>query len=381
MRPSLLHLALGALLVVAATGCTPNAPRAGSAAKPAANPAGQASAPALRPDYFAGKTVTLLVNYSPGGPTDVFARLLAQHLDRHIPGKPTIVVENKPGAGGAIGINHHYNVSKKDGLTIGVFTPHFSGQLLDAEGVQFDESKFLFLGATTESQVSFINPSIGARTMRELPQATGEIVAGGLSPDSSKDMAIRNALNLLGVKYKYVTGYPGNSDIRAAFQRGEVNYVEESLTGWFTGVAPMVSAGTAVGLGQRGTARGGQIVRDPRVSDIPTYLETAIELKGEAVKQSVEYRALLALIAMSATSREVVYPPGTDPAVVQAMRQAMNDTFADPEFAAAAEKILGFQMDFLPGPEAGDLAVRIVQDAGRDPEALEYLKRLTKEKS
>ena len=380
MRTPLKLLALGTLLTLAVA-CAPSAPRGGAAAKPGPNPAGQSAPAPLRAVYFAGKTVTLLVNYSPGGPTDVFARLLAQHLDKHIPGKPTIIVENKPGAGGAVGINHHYNVSKKDGLTIGVFTPHFSGQILGAEGVQFDESKFLYLGATTESQVSFVSPSVGARTMRDLATTSAEIVAGGLSPDSSKDMAVRTALNLMGAKYKYVTGYPGNSDIRAAFQRGEVNYVEESLTGWFTGVAPLVSAGNAIGLAQRGTARGGQIVRDSRVADIPTYLEVAVDLKGEAVKQSVDYRAMVSLIAMSASSREIVYPPGTDPAVVETMRKAMVDTFADAEFQAAAEKMLAFQIDFLPGAEAQDLAERIVRDASQDPDALEYLKRLTREKN
>lgn len=379
MRAPLPLLVLAAALVLAA--CAPGAPRAGPAARPAGGSADRPAQASLRPDYFAGKTVTLLVNYSPGGPTDVFARLLAQYLDRHLPGQPTIIVENKPGAGGAVGINHHYNLSKKDGLTIGVFTPHYSGQLLGAEGVQFDESQFLYLGATTESQVSFIHPSVGVRVMRDLPAATAEIVAGGLAPDSSKDMAIRASLNLLGVRYKYVTGYPGNSDIRAAYQRGEVNYVEESLTGWFTGVAPLVSAGQAIGLAQRGTMRGGQVVRDPRVPDLPTYLEVAVELKGEAVKQTVEYRALLALIAMSAASREVVYPPGTDPAVVEVMRKALADTFADPEFLAAAEKILGFQIEFMPGAEAQELVQRIVRETGQDAAAIEYLKRLTREKN
>jgi tripartite-type tricarboxylate transporter receptor subunit TctC len=358
------------LLVAPLLACARAAPGQPAASKPAA---------AGRTDYFAGKTITLLVNYSAGGPTDVFARLLAQHLDRHIPGRPTIIVENRPGAGGIVGINHLYNVVRKDGLTIGVFTPHLSGQLLGAEGVQFDESRFFYLGATSESQVAYVHPSLG-RSFRELARGSAEVVAGGLSPDSSKDMAIRAALNLLGVKYKYVTGYPGNADVRAAFQRGEVNFTEESLTGWFTGAASLVQAGNAVPVGQRGIVRGGQIVRDPRVPDIPTYFEIALERRGEEVRRSVEYRALAALVGMGALSREVVYPPGVDQALVDLMRQALADTFADPEFLAAAEKILSFQIDFLPGAEAQEIVQRIVREAGEDPEAMEYLRRLAKER-
>jgi tripartite-type tricarboxylate transporter receptor subunit TctC len=345
-------------------------------AKPAAR---QAASAAPASTSFAGKTITLSVNYSAGGPTDVFARLLAQHLDRHIPGKPTIIVDNKPGAGGIVGMNHVYNVVRKDGLTIGVFTPHYTGQILGAEGVQFDESQFQHLGATAESQASFVHQRV-ARSGRELPQATAEVIAAGLSPDSSKDMSIRSALNLLGVRFKYVTGYPGNSDMRAAFQRGEVNFVEESLTGWFTGVQPLLKEGGAVPVAQRGISRNGQIVRDPRLADVPTYFELAEELRGPDVRNTVEYRALTTVVNTSAMSREIVYPPGVDPAVVDLMRQAVADTFADEEFLAAAEKLLGFKMEFIPGSEAAALAQRIIRESSADADALEYLKRLTKER-
>jgi tripartite-type tricarboxylate transporter receptor subunit TctC len=378
-------LAVG--LVTALLGaCAPAAPAGaptagGPAVAPAraAKPGAAGGASAARGDTFAGKTLTVLVNYSAGGPADVTARLMAQYLDRHIPGRPTIIVENKAGAGGIIGMNYLYNVARKDGLTLGVHTPAYAGQMLGAEGAQFDEAKFLYLGALSESQVLFANANLGARTLTDLTRTTGEIVAGGLSPDSSKDMGIRVVLNLVGAKYKYVTGYPGSNDVRAAFQRGEVNLSEESLTGWATGYAPFVKDGTAVPLGQRGLLRGGEIVRDERFVDVPTYFELATGQRGDEAKQSLEYRALATLVGTSAMSREFIYPPGTDAALVDTMRQAMADLFADPEFLAAAEKLFSYRMEFLPGAEAQDLAQRIVQQSSEDVEAVEYLRRLTKQ--
>jgi tripartite-type tricarboxylate transporter receptor subunit TctC len=363
------------------TGAAGGSAPAAAPAKPAKPAAQQPAQGAARDNYFAGKTVTLSVNYSAGGPTDTFARLMAQHLEKHIPGRPNVIVENKPGAGGVVGMNHVYNVARKDGLTIGVFTPHYTGQVLGAEGVQFDESKFLHLGATTESQASVVGSSVGVRSMKDLPTATAEVVAGGLSPDSSKDLSIRTALNLLGVKYKYVTGYPGNSDFRAAFQRGEINFAEESLTGWFTAIVPWIQQGQAVPMGQRGTIKNGQIVRDSRLPDVPTYFEVAVEARGESVRQTVDYRALATIINTNAMSREVVYPPGVDSALVEVMRKAMLDLFADPEFLAGAEKVLGFQMEFMSGAEAHELAQRIINEGARDTEAVEYLKRLSRDQN
>jgi putative tricarboxylic transport membrane protein len=385
------HWRIGALcsclaLVLAACGSAASSGAPGAPGKPA-KPGRQDAAPAAAQAgtrgeiNFAGKTITLMVNFSAGGPTDVFARLLARSLDQHIPGRPTIIVENRPGAGGMVGMNYLYNASKKDGLTIGVFTPGFPGQILGADGVQYDESEFANLGVTLESQASFTNPDLGVKNMQDLPQASTEVVFGGLSPDSSKDLGMRSALNALGVKYKYVTGYNGNADFRAAFQRGEINWAEESLTGWFTAIVPMIQAGQAVPMGQRGVLKDGQFVRDSRIADLPTYTEIIVASRGEAVKQTIDYRAMAALIGMNVTAREIVYPPGTDAALVEVMRQAVAETFQDAEFTGAAEKTLGFQQEFLAGAEAQELARRVLRQSREDPEAVDYLKRLSKQGS
>ena len=381
-------LTLAVLLAASLAACGPAGSGTGSGAAPAAKPiaqgaqpAGQAAPPALRADYFAGKTITALVNFSAGGPTDVFARLVAPHLEKYLPGQPKIVVENKPGAGGSIGSNQLYNASRKDGLTMGIFTSPFAQQVMEAEGVQYDSAGFVWLGGVSESSVSYAHVSLGARNAREMAQARGEIVAGGLSPESSKDLTLRTYLNMFGLKYRYVTGYPGQADINLAFRRGEVNYAEESLTSWVTNGAQFTKEGNAAPTSQRGILLGGQIVRDPRVADIPTHMESAIEAKGEAVAQTVEYRAMKIIAQMSSMLRAILYPPGMSPELTAAMRQAVAQTFADAEFQAAAERQLGFQFVFVPGAEAQDQAQLIINQAREDTEALDYLKRLAKEKN
>jgi hypothetical protein len=120
-------------------------------------------------------------------------------------------------------------------------------------------------------------------------------------------------------------------------------------------------------------------VRDSRLADVPTYTEIVVATRGEAVKQTLDYRAMAALIGMNVTAREMAYPPGTDAALVETMRQAVAETFQDAEFLGAAEKVLGFQQVFLPGAEAQELARRVLRESREDPEAVDYLKRLSKQ--
>jgi tripartite-type tricarboxylate transporter receptor subunit TctC len=387
----------GALYVIALllAGCSagpaqpsgPAAQRAGSApatATPASAAAAQppARAAAAKPasDYFAGKTITLLVNFSAGGPTDIFARLIAPYLERHVPGRPKVIVENRAGAGGVVGANQLYNLSRKDGSTLGVFTSPFGNQIMQNEGVQYDSAQFLWVGAMAETGVNYASTSTGIAGPRDVVSTPQELIIGGLSPDSSSDLSMRTYLNMLGRSYRYVTGYPGQSDIHLAFRRGEINYAQDSLTSWIAVVTPMVRDGQAVAVGQRGIVRGTQVVRDPRTPDIPTLLEVAVELKGEAVRQTIEYRAMQLLSRTTALIRGMMLPPGTSGEIVELLRRAVSDTFADRDFQAASENQLGIQFEFVAGAESQEQARQIIAGANDDPEALEYLLRLARER-
>ena len=351
-----------------AAACAPVVPRSAPG-----SPAGTS----LAPDYFAGKTLTLVVNFSAGGPTDLFGRLLVRHLAKHVPGTPTVIVQNVPGAGGKIGANQVYMAAKKDGLTIGVFTSPFANQILQGEGTQYDSARFLWLGGVSEGDVTFINSSLGVTRADELRTSRTEIVVGGLSPDSSEDISERTILNLWGINYKYVSGYAGNAEALNALMRDEVNFLQVSLMQWFSSVAPLVRDGSVVPIAQSGVLQQGEVVRDPRLPDLPTYEEIALSLDGPEVKNSVPYRASVAMLKLQdALLRAVVVPPATDQAVVDTLRQALADTMADEDFKAEARKSFGYELPFVPGAEAQTLARDIVE--GTDQQTLDYLRALSR---
>lgn len=405
MSSRLSRLTIVPLLALALAACTPAAAPSPTAApaKPAATtaPAATAKPAAAKPaattapaptaaakpaaktlpaDYFAGKTISLMVNYSPGGPTDILARMIAPVMSNLLPGKPTVIVENRPGAGGLVGLNWLASAAKKDGTVVGVLTSPFSAQLVGSGGAQYDAAKFRWLGGVTEAQIAYAHKSLNVKAPEDLPKVSQQIILGGLSPDSNKDLGLRTYLNMLGLKYKYVTGFPGGKDVTMALERGEVTFYEASLTEWVANIVPLVKDGVATQAGQRGIFKGGKLVRDPRVADIPTYFDIAVGAKGEAVKQNLDYRALLSAVKMSVMLRAIVLPNGADQAVVDVMSKAISDTFADKEFLAQGQRQLGFDFEFLQGPDAQILAEDIVKGTVEDKEAYEHLKKLASEK-
>jgi tripartite-type tricarboxylate transporter receptor subunit TctC len=365
MKPLLIACSILVWLVAA---CAPSAPSTAPTGLAVGTPASE---------YFGGKTVTLVVNFSAGGPTDIFGRLLARHLGKHVPGNPTVVVQNVPGAGGKIGANQVYMAARKDGLTIGVFTSPFANQILQGEGVQYDSAKFLWLGGISEGDVAFANASLGVTQAKHLAGTASEVIVGGFTPDSGVDISERTILDLWDVKYRYVSGYAGNAEARNALVRNEINFFQVSLTDWFSSVTQLVDDGSVVPIGQSGVLEQGEVVRDPRLPSVPTYEEIAVELKGPAVINSVQYRASVALLKVQdALLRAIVLPPGTDEAVVATLRKALADTLADDDFNAETRKSFGFELTFVPGPEAQALATEIVDDTDR--QTLDYLKALAR---
>lgn len=327
---------------------------------------------------FEDQTVAMLVNFSAGGGCDTGARVLAQFLPNHLGDGANVFVHNVPGAGGLVGLNTLFNTSVEDGTTVGFVCGMLSPQALEVEGAQYQATDFHWLGALVESQVLMADESLDIATMADLAEASG-VVSGGFAPDSTKDLGLKTLLNLLGTDYEHVSGYPGNADLRTALERGEINLHEETTTGFLTGVAEQVEAGTLVPLGQRGIVEGDEVVRDPALPDIPTYLELAVEVKGDEVTDTVEYKALEALIKIDSILRAVVYPPGTAEETVETMRAAVAATYEDPAFVAESESLLGAQPLVLTGEEAQETVAGIVADLDAVPEAREYLKGLATE--
>ena len=306
---------------------------------------------AAQESYYKGKTVRFLVNFSAGGPTDVFGRLIARYFPKHVAGNPAVTVQNMSGAGGIIGANYVYEIAKPDGLTIGVFSGMYLPQILGGAGVRYDLNQMPIIAGAAETSIVYIRTDSEVKTPTDIIKPAKQITVGGFTRENNKDLALRIAFDLLGVPYRYVTGYAGVAELRVAVQRGEISVTSESLTGYNTGGSLMVRDGTVMPLYQEGLlGPEGGTVRDTR-SELPSFPEFFRKVKGsdpsgplaEAYKISGGSRTML---------RFITAPPKTPGDLLQIMRKAFAAIFADPEFKAEAERMLQFQPLTFVGEEA-----------------------------
>src|SRR5256884_4843654 len=174
---------------------------------------------------FAGKTVTIVVGYKPGGGYDATARLLARRLPDHLPGKPTVIVQNMPGGNSIIAANHMYNVAKPDGLTIGTFNRNLPiAQLTRVQGVKFDMTKFAWIGsAANEATILAIRNDLPYKNFDELRKAKEPVVIGSTGPGANTHDFPLLLKDLLGVNLKIVSGYSSCAGIMLAVESKEVD--------------------------------------------------------------------------------------------------------------------------------------------------------------
>lgn len=326
--------------------------------------------------YYKGKSLRLLVNFPAGGATDVVARLAARYLPKHIAGNPTVVIQNMPGGGGNVGANYLYEIAKPDGLTVGVFSGGYLPQILGGSGVRFDLNNMPIIAGVGETSVVYIRTDLGVKTPSDILKPAKPVVVGGFTRESNKDLALRMALDLLGVPYRYVTGYAGEADLRLAAQRGEINYTSEGLSGYTMGAALLAREGTIMPIYQDGLAGpDGVIVRDPR-TDLPTFREyfrtvKGVELSGplgDAFKISAAVRSM---------GRYMVAPPKTPGPLLDILRKGFRDTFEDSEFKAEAVRVLGYQLVSFVGDDAEKVNAAVFRFATAS--VRDALKKLTQQ--
>jgi tripartite-type tricarboxylate transporter receptor subunit TctC len=326
--------------------------------------------------FYKGKSLRLLVNFPAGGATDVVARLVARYLSKHIPGNPAVVVQNMPGGGGNVGANYVYEVAKPDGLTVGVFSGGYLPQILGSSGVRFDLNKMPMIAGIGETSVVYIKADTGVKGPSEITKPLKPLVIGGFTRESNKDLSLRMALDLLGVPYRYVTGYGGEADLRVAIQRGEINYTSEGLTGYTMGGAQLAREGIVVPLYQDGLAgTDGAIVRDPR-TELPTFREFFKTAKG-AEPSGPLGDAFKISGAVRSMGRFVVAPPKTPATAVEILRRAFRDTLENPEFKAESGRAVGYQLVSLVGDDAEKLNAAVFRFATSS--VREALKKMTQE--
>ena len=305
---------------------------------------GEAAAEAQSP-YYQGKTITIVVGYKAGGGYDRMARLLAKHLPKHIPGKPTVIVQNMPGANSLIAANHVYNVAKPDGLTIGTFNRNLPlAQLTKVEGVKFDMTKFAWIGsAASESTILSIRTDLPYKTFDDLRKATKPLVVGTTGPGANTHDFPILLKEFLGLNLKIVSGYSSSADIMLAVERKEV----DARAGSYTSILPFIDRGLV-----RPLIRARAI--EPGIEKLPV---------DEDLAPNPRAKAIMALrSAPEVVGRPYVMPPGTSEELVKAMREAFRKVAEDPELKEEATR-LKMPVEYL----SGDEALKVVKELLAQP--------------
>ena len=278
--------------------------------------------------YYEGKTIRIIVGYSAGGGYDTYARVISRHMGKHLPGNPTIIVENMTGAGSLISANYLYKMAKPDGLTIGHFNGGlFFNQVLEQPGIEFDAKKFEFMGAavTEDCAIAFSKAS-GITSMDKWMASKTPVKMGGVGPGAyAPDNVIRIVKAALGLPIQLISGYKGTADIRLAVESGEL---AGTTWGWDS---MKVTWRKALETGDAVVVL--QALSKP-LPDLPKVPLAISYAKTDEARQLIE----VGIHSPGAFARPFVLTPGTPKERVDALRKAFQETLKDKEFLAEMEK-------------------------------------------
>jgi tripartite-type tricarboxylate transporter receptor subunit TctC len=278
-------------------------------------PSSDAQAP-----FYEGKTITVVIGAT-GGSLNVGARIVARHLGKHIPGNPTVIVQNMTGAAHLVATNHVFNVAKPDGLTLLATNPNVGiAQLSKVDTVRFDVRKFEWLGSSGPDGVALaIRADLPYKTFDELRKADRELVVGTTGPGSNAHDFPLLLKEFAGAKFKLVSGYPANADILLAIERKEVDV----WAAFASTVRPAVDRGAVRPLVR-------SRVPSPGFAQLPVDEDLASDPVGKAI---MGIRAI-----PQAIGRAFAAPPGTPADRLAILREALAKALRDPELRAEGDK-------------------------------------------
>jgi putative tricarboxylic transport membrane protein len=310
--------------------------------------------------FYAGKQLTILVNYDAGGPTDLEARVLSRHLGRHLAGNPRIIVQNMGGAAGLIGTKYLGEIAPRDGTMLGYFTGATQRYVSNPERFNVDLRTYEFIAVLPSGRIHFMRTDVRPGIERAADVVKGEnIVVGGLGRDGPKDLAMRLTLDMLGVPFKYVTGYNSSAQSMIALQRGEISYYADSPPLYKTKIEPEVKAGRLI-----------PVFYDPGYDgtefSVPAYMKNYAILPFHEFYQSIKgtmpdgqlWEAYKSILLVNGTMyRLMTLPPGAPRDAVNALRAAVVKLAADRGYLDEALKVMGDVPDYVTSPRLND-AVR-----------------------
>ncbi len=313
-------------------------------------------------DRFDGKTITVTIGSAAGGSYDAYGRLMARHMGSHVPGSPTMVAKNMPGAGGARAAAYIFNIAARDGTelgatinTVAVFKMFFPKK------AKFDVGKFNWIGTVASpANVLVVWHTAGIKTLEDARNLKKPIPIGATSPYAPQAWYPLMAERLFGAKFKVVTGYKGGADVNLAMEKGEVlGRGENSWISYEFQHPQWIKEKKIIPLFQI------TFTRDPQLKNVPTLLELA--------RKDDDRRVISLSTATESMGRSLMGPPGLAPSVVATLRKAFMDTVNDPKLLADARR------ERLPiQPIEGTKLQKLVEDiANTPPEVIENFKAAT----
>ena len=313
-----------------------------------------AATPNVQPEpYYKGKTVRFVVGLSAGGFYDLWPRLVARYMGKHVPGNPTFVVQNMPGAGSIVAANYVYGVAKPDGLTLGA--PHagiYSAQLSGQKEVQYDIRKFHWIGSPVKNPlILYMRADAPYKNVDDLLKAKEPAKCGGSGVVSSDYILAKVLQEAVGVKIQTVLGYAGGSEIDLAVEKGEVvcrgmifpaHFGREPFNSWHKN-------GFDLHILQTGQKR------DPRAADAPTIYEIMDRYKTSDASR----RVVRVVLSGSDFGQPIVLAPGTPPDRVKLLRDGYAAALKDVELLAEAQRVK-MDVEFVSGEELQNLAQEVM---------------------
>jgi tripartite-type tricarboxylate transporter receptor subunit TctC len=318
-------------------------------------------------DFYKGKTVQLVVGYGPGGGYDIYARVLARHIGKYIPGNPNVVIQNMPGAGSLRAANYLYAVAPKDGTVFGTFARNMPllGLLKTSQNVQFDPKKFSWLGSSSsyanDAYLLLVRKDATVKSVEEARRPGGPpIILGSTAEGTSSDAMPVVLRDMLGFNIKQITGYTDSGVLFLAMERNEVegrtvglSAVRSNKPDWLKPDGPMQALVVF-----------GRATRHPDYPNVPTARELAKSDRDRALIEILEAPYLL--------SRPYAGPPGVPPARAEALQKAFMAAHNDPAYIEEAKKL-----DIDVSPIGGqDILQLIDRIAATPPDVLKSIEKL-----
>jgi len=311
-------------------------------------------------DYFRGKTITIVIPIGPGGAYDAYARLISRHLGRHLPGEPTVIARNMPGAGGVIASNYLYNTAPQDGTTLSIITSTFANEeLFGNPQIRYQARRLLAIGRLVDTtSVLFFWHASPIKTLQDLLTKPTTVAISSVQEISAYRLRAMNSF--IGTSIKLIPGYPSARDYVLAIERGETDGGTSTFIGLSQLYANELKEKKIEILVQFA------INRDPVMADVPTILEVNTNPGAAQIFRQ--------LVSNDEIGRSLFTTPNVPPERLNLLRSAFGAMIADPKFRMDAEALR------LPlAAKSGEEMQRVVGDMfDIPPEALANLRALIK---